>query len=624
MMSHHQTRILLFVSALCTAMLVLPALSGDVSAPDTAKPLKVYILAGQSNMQGSAHKTTFAAMGDDPKTAGLLKEILDENGDPVESDNAWVTYLTGNRDGDVTLQGTVKVGYGFDSERIGPEYGFGLFMDKALDEPVLIIKTAWGGKSLAVDFRPPSAGPYVPSATETERGNVPEEDRVGHYYREMLRFVRSTLEDTESIRQIVPGYDASQGYELAGFVWFQGWNDMCNRHHIAQYTDNMIHFITDVRKAFDAPTLPFIVGILGVYGTDPDSRRFDKGLPVTAFRATQFAAVAQYDQKASPPYRGHVIAVDSGPYYDLTLSDIYWKRRMTGEWTRRVAQGKMNAEQFKAECTQYGFGDGELTAQEQRTWDECASNAEYHYLGSAKTFVRFGQALAEAMLAMEDAREDPPKKTHFDPVVKDIEGWTVDVDPQMLKGEHAEAGARALTMLANHLQRIAILMPQDRLQEMRTLGIWIEHDHPDINVEPGPYHPGVVWLTERGYDPRLAKKVHVTRGASLLERHHMLKHPAVILHELAHAYHHQILGFDEPRIKAAYDKAMTAGLYDKVLLYTGQKARHYAATNHMEYFAEGTEAYFYKNDFYPFVRAQLAQYDPALHDLLEAIWGPVK
>ena len=109
------------------------------------KPMKVYILAGQSNMQGSAHKRTFAAIGDDPKTAALLKEILDENGDPVACNNAWITYLTGGRDGEKLLHGKVKVGYGFDGERIGPEYAFGIYMDKALEEPVLIIKTAWGG-----------------------------------------------------------------------------------------------------------------------------------------------------------------------------------------------------------------------------------------------------------------------------------------------------------------------------------------------------------------------------------------------------------------------------------------------------------------------------------------------
>jgi len=222
------------------------------------------------------------------------------------------------------------------------------------------------------------------------------------------------------------------------------------------------------------------------------------------------------------------------------------------------------------------------------------------------------------------AKKEAAEKVHFDPVIKDIEGWTVHIDPRLLDGEHAEGGARALKMLANHLQRIAILMPKERLEEMRKLELWIEHDHPDINVEPGPYHPGAGWLIARGYDARLAKKVHVTRAASLLERHHMIKHPAVILHELAHSYHDQILGFDEPRIKAAYEKAMQAGLYDKVLLYTGQKVRAYAAADHKEYFAEGTEAYFYRNDFYPFVRAELKEHDPVLHALLEDIWGPMK
>lgn len=233
-------------------------------------------------------------------------------------------------------------------------------------------------------------------------------------------------------------------------------------------------------------------------------------------------------------------------------------------------------------------------------------------------------ASAEAPASGPEADKLAARQHRFEPVVRDIEGWTVDIDPKLLEGEHAEEGAEALKMLANHLQRIAVLMPEDNLAKVRKLGIWIEHDHPFLNVEPGPYHPGAGWLTARGHDPRLAKKVHVTRAASLLERHHMIKHPMVILHELAHAYHDQVLGFDEPRIKAAYEKAMKEGLYDEVLLYTGKKVRAYAATNPMEYFAEGTEAYFYRNDFYPFVRAELKEHDPVLHDLLVEIWGPLE
>jgi hypothetical protein len=234
------------------------------------------------------------------------------------------------------------------------------------------------------------------------------------------------------------------------------------------------------------------------------------------------------------------------------------------------------------------------------------------------------RGVGEETVAKAEAGNETPSSARFDPVIRNIEGWSVSIDPKMLKGDCAEVDGRALTMLANHLQRIAILVPADRLEKLKKVGIWIEHEHPEIKVEPGPYHPGVDWLTERGYDPRLAKKVHITRAASLLERHHMVKHPAVILHELVHAYHDQFLGFDEPRIKAAYEKAMKAGLYDEVLDYTGHKVRAYAATDEKEYFAEGSEAYFYRNDFYPFVRAELKEHDPTLYALLVEIWGPLE
>lgn len=212
---------------------------------------------------------------------------------------------------------------------------------------------------------------------------------------------------------------------------------------------------------------------------------------------------------------------------------------------------------------------------------------------------------------------------HFDPVIQSMHGWTVYVDPKLLDDENAEEDAVALSMLANHLERINVLMPEDKLAVMQTLGVWIEYDH-DIDVEPGPYHPGAGWLVERGYDPRLENKVHITRAASLLERGHMLKHPMVVLHELAHSYHDQVLGFDEPRIVAAYEAAMDQGLYDKVLNHRGRQVRAYAATNPMEYFAEGTEAYFYRNDFYPFVQAELKEHDPRLYELLVEIWGPLQ
>lgn len=214
-----------------------------------------------------------------------------------------------------------------------------------------------------------------------------------------------------------------------------------------------------------------------------------------------------------------------------------------------------------------------------------------------------------------------PPPMRFDPVVRDIEGWKVHVEPALLDGEHREEGARALAMLANHLQRIKIIVPAEPLAKMQTIEIWIEHNHPLLKSMQ--YHPSKSWLVANGHDPRLTRKVHITQAKELFSRSQMLKHPAVVLHELAHGYHDQILSFENAEIIAAYEKAKAAGNYESVLAHTGKKVKHYALTNHKEYFAEGTEAFLYRNDFYPFVRAELKEHDPTLHDVLTKIWeGP--
>lgn len=124
--------------------------SGLVASADT-KPLKVFLLVGQSNMQGHAHVRTLEHIGMDPKTAPLLKEIQTKEGTPRVSDHVWVSYLSNGGE----KQGKLTTGYGADENKIGPELTFGIHMQKMLDEPILIIKAAWGGKSLHTDFRSP-------------------------------------------------------------------------------------------------------------------------------------------------------------------------------------------------------------------------------------------------------------------------------------------------------------------------------------------------------------------------------------------------------------------------------------------------------------------------------------
>lgn len=230
--------------------------------------------------------------------------------------------------------------------------------------------------------------------------------------------------------------------------------------------------------------------------------------------------------------------------------------------------------------------------------------------------------LAGIFAAVANTDKSAPAKVGWVETVKlNLQGWTIHADARLVNGEFKELGTRSLSMLANHLERIAILMPEKQLAELRKLEIFLDHSHPELGAMQ--YHPDEKWLIERGYDPQLAKKVHITQASELLSREQMLKHPAVILHELAHAYHDQVLGFEDPAIVKLYDDAMKKGIYAKSLLYTGETVKHYATTNPMEYFAEATEAYLYHNDFYPFVRAELSQHDPACYAEMERIWGKV-
>lgn len=227
------------------------------------------------------------------------------------------------------------------------------------------------------------------------------------------------------------------------------------------------------------------------------------------------------------------------------------------------------------------------------------------------------KALMKSLLAVVLLLTSPALA--FDPVTREMEGWTIHIDPALLSDDPKSEESRSLQMLRNHLFFITNLVPEARLKELKTLEIWIEKDHPTLKAMQ--YHPSRQWLVDNKHDPRLAKKVHIPVARQLVSRSQIMKHPMVVLHELAHAYHDQILGFDDPRILSTFQAAKDSKKYRSVLLYNGRRVLHYGMTNHKEYFAEGTEAFFNRNDFYPFVQAELKEHDPRLHALLEEIWG---
>jgi hypothetical protein len=238
-----------------------------VNRPVEAMPsARVFILAGQSNMEGhgfvAAEPKRNGGRGSqeflvkDAATAQRFAPLVDTAGQWRTRDDVWITYLD--------RQGPPTVGYGARQEMIGPELGFGWVMGDALQEPVLLIKCAWGGKSLAVDFRPPSAGKPPYSLGEKVDAAIEQDPAiVGKYYRETLALTKVAL---ASIKDLVPGSDGH--HVLSGFAWHQGWNDRINDKFNAEYESNMARFIRDMRKDLGVPSLPFVIAETGMNGPE--------------------------------------------------------------------------------------------------------------------------------------------------------------------------------------------------------------------------------------------------------------------------------------------------------------------------------------------------------------------
>lgn len=242
----------------------LAAAADDADQPDQPpKPVQVFILAGQSNMAG------FGVVSmDDPRdynggkgnlvwsmqhsaSKDQMQHLRNPDGTWAQRSDVDIWYKHNNN----IRKGPLTVGYtAFGKQsHIGPELQFGHVIGDAIDAPVMLIKTAWGGKSLHKDFRPPSA-----------TGDT------GPYYTQMISEVREALQTLEG-----------RPYQIVGFVWQQGWNDMISTDATAEYADNLALLANDIRTEFQLPRLPMIVGELGNGGpAKPDSGMY-------LFRAAQ-------------------------------------------------------------------------------------------------------------------------------------------------------------------------------------------------------------------------------------------------------------------------------------------------------------------------------------------------
>jgi hypothetical protein len=316
---------------------------------ETGKPVKVFILAGQSNMEGKAKLPVAEYQAEQESTRSLYAPFRAE-GKWRERDDVWIKFLD--------RQGKLTAGFGSPG-CIGPELGFGWAVGDRSAEPVVLIKVAWGGRSLHRDFRSPSAG--LPAAAVLEkmladqRKRKPEttpaevEALFGASYRAMLAEVNAVLADLKSF---YPEY-AGQGHELAGFIWFQGWNDMINAEATAEYAANLAHFIRDTRKDLRAPRLPFVIGQMGVDGMNPNAN-------VQKFKAAQAKVLEDAE------FAGNVALVKTDAHWDVEAEAVFKKG-----WRENRAE-----------------------------WDRVGSDFPYHYLGSPRTMLGIGRAFADAVLQL--------------------------------------------------------------------------------------------------------------------------------------------------------------------------------------------------------------------------------
>ncbi len=299
------------ISTRCLLLMLIIGTTCIVSEADhrRQKPtvLKVFVLIGQSNMEGhgwipsqpakNQGKGSLEFLVKNQDSAPRFQHLLNPDGSWKERNDVWISYSD--------RKGPLQAVFGVSSEHIGPELGFGWVVGDAIDAPVLLVKCAWGGKSLAVDFRPPSSGSIPYSLGEKNDAEVAADpDIVGRYYREVLKVLKQSLETAPELIQL-PGIQI----ELAGIAWHQGWNDRINDRFNAEYQNNLANLIRDLRRDLNAPALPFVIGETGMAGPNEKHPR-----ALSLMKAQ--AAVAEVEE-----FRGNVGFVPTQSFWrDATES----------------------------------------------------------------------------------------------------------------------------------------------------------------------------------------------------------------------------------------------------------------------------------------------------------------
>ena len=292
--------------------LALPLAAGAQTKPVAADgKLKIFVLAGQSNMVGfgqveGSPGTMESYLKSKPEDYGHL---VDKNGKRIVRDDVWIVNISNK---EKEQQGWLTTGYGASEGHIGPEYGFGFVLGERYEDPILLIKSAWGGRSLHHNFLSPSAADYP----------KPEKDGdQGFHYAEILRHVK---EITGNLKKYYPDY-SGKGYEIIGFGWHQGWNDRINQAAVDVYEKNMVHFVKDMQNDLGIEKLPFVIANTGMGGWDIPVRYKAK------VEKLMEAQLALSDPEKYPEFAGNVGGVETRDFQRTreespSKQDFHWMR----------------------------------------------------------------------------------------------------------------------------------------------------------------------------------------------------------------------------------------------------------------------------------------------------------
>lgn len=207
--------------------------------------------------------------------------------------------------------------------------------------------------------------------------------------------------------------------------------------------------------------------------------------------------------------------------------------------------------------------------------------------------------------------------------VRELRGWTVRVHPELLE-HHPKLADRAIDFIDAQLHTALVRLPEPAVRHLQQVTVWVEAPPTDAEAKASPlkacavYHPAAGWLKKHGMNPDKSGDIEIRNPVHFVEWRKW--QPTMILHELAHAWHHQVLGYDFAPIKQAYQHARSSGKYQRVLHMSGDRRKHYGLNNQKEYFAELTESFYRYNDFYPFVRPELKKHDPKGYNAVKQAW----